>query len=119
MGVNYDWNCKFCDLMFEAQVNYEDRDIPGIVPCTSCGNSNVTRMFPAPRVSKESYPDGLRRPGWKEMGEAANLEVALANTKPSERKLMRKQIREIKKAAGKQIRDDGVATKVTSRRSEE
>ena len=78
MAPMYDFNCVDCNTRYDIVVKYEERDNPGVAPCPCCSSVNVIRQFPSPMVSKASYPDGFKRPGWDTLKEAAKMEVEKA-----------------------------------------
>ena len=95
----YDYSCNSCLHKFSESVKYEDRDKLGNIVCPVCSHLQVSRYFPAPTISKVSFPDGYKRPGWVDLKEAAKLEVAKANInslKPGERSKISKEINRLR-----------------------
>lgn len=88
---NYDYECIICLVLEERQVIYEDRDEQF---CMKCENP-LKRHFPAPMVTRASYPDGHKRKGWAEMREASKLnQEAIVSKSDSHKKQIATEIRD-------------------------
>ena len=67
--------------------------------CDSCGERGVRRVWSAPNLTKESYPDGYKRGGdYQLLKEAAKLETKAASAPSGAKFEMRKAVAELRKA---------------------
>ncbi len=71
----YDYSCEECDLFWDTNVPYEDREKQ---LCGECGTL-AKYHFPKGGIMKASYPDGHKRKGFAEMKEARKLEIQAAH----------------------------------------
>lgn len=88
---NYDFYCESCDTMVILNVSFEQRDEPN--NCADCG-SFLRRQFPAPAVTRASYPDGVTN-RFKDFKEASKLNKEAAVAKDSTKKEIQKEIRKM------------------------
>lgn len=104
----YDYTCKHCNVVFPALVTYENRDTPEM-ECPVCSRQDgITRNMAIPTLTKASYPEGYKRPGWGELREAAKLNVEKANTpyqNKAERKRLDREINKLTKESAKKTRN--------------
>lgn len=67
--------------------------------CDQCGERGVRRIWSAPNLTKESYPDGYRRGGdYQLLKEAAKLETKAASAPAGTKFEMKKAVAELRKA---------------------
>ncbi len=77
---NYDYKCIECGLIEEHVVKYENRDLP--IGCSECDDLSMQRFYgKMPGLTKASFIDGLKRPGWEDLKATTKLEQAKAETK--------------------------------------
>jgi putative FmdB family regulatory protein len=88
---NYDFDCETCNTTIILNVKFEDRDQPN--NCPDCG-AFLRRQFPAPMVTRASYPDGVTN-RFKDFKEASKLNKEAAVSKDSTKKEIQKEIRKM------------------------
>lgn len=67
--------------------------------CDQCGERGVRRVWSAPNLTRESYPDGYRRGGdYQLLKEAAKLETKAASAPAGAKFEMKKAVAELRKA---------------------
>lgn len=101
MGLlSIDTLCDKCGNQEDALV---DRDLASnwdtLYTCDMCGERGVRRVWSAPNVTRESYPDGYKRGGdYALLKEVAKLETKAASAPAGTKFEMKKAISELKKA---------------------
>jgi hypothetical protein len=87
-----DFECKVCEAITESW------DMPS--KCAACGHEVLEKLLPIPSLygleGSASFLDGTRRKGFAEVKEASKLEVQMADTRPSERGALQKEIAGLK-----------------------
>ncbi len=95
------------DTLCDRCGNREDTLVPRasaadwdtLYTCDNCGERGVRRVWSAPNLTKESYPDGYKRGGdYQLLKEAAKLETKAASAPAGTKFEMRKAVAELKKA---------------------
>lgn len=92
-----DYRCATCARVFNKIVEKAERLSPQ--PCESKECDGVAGpIFTPPKISRASYPDGTKRPGFAEGREAAELEAASFDLPPAERGPLNDEISRIRKS---------------------
>jgi hypothetical protein len=95
------------DTLCDRCGNREDTLVPRasaadwdtLYTCDQCGERGVRRIWSAPNLTKESYPDGYRRGGdYQLLKEAAKLETKAASAPAGAKFEMKKAVAELRKA---------------------
>ena len=95
------------DTLCDACANRTDLLVPRasaaewdtLYTCDNCGERGVRRIWSAPNLTKESYPDGYKRGGdYQLLKEAAKLETKAASAPAGAKFEMKKAIAELRKA---------------------
>ena len=95
------------DTLCDACANRTDLLVPRasaaewdtLYTCDNCGERGVRRIWSAPNLTKESYPDGYKRGGdYQLLKEAAKLETKAASAPSGAKFEMKKAIAELRKA---------------------
>lgn len=89
---NYDFDCIACQTVVILNVSYETRDDNHM--CPDCCNILI-RRFPAPMVTRASYPDGTTN-RFKDFKEASKLNKEAAAAKSDTKKEIQKELRKMK-----------------------
>lgn len=72
---SYDYKCTYCNMVWTATVEYDDRDD---VNCSQCGNLS-SRLLNTCYFSKITTPLNSKERGWdKDLKEANEIEKSLA-----------------------------------------
>jgi hypothetical protein len=94
----------FCDRcqnksdLLVPRASGEDWDT--LYTCDQCGERGVRRVWSAPNLTKESYPDGYKRGGdYTLLKESAKIEKQAASTKGTAKADLLKAAGELRKAS--------------------
>ena len=93
-----------CDRCGNREDTLVDRELANnwdtLYTCDQCGERGVRRIWSAPNLTKESYPDGYKRGGdYQLLKEAAKLETKAASAPAGARFEMKKAVAELRKAS--------------------
>lgn len=93
-----------CDVCANRTDQLVPRDLASnwdtIYTCDNCGERGVRRIWSAPNLTKESYPDGYKRGGdYQLLKEAAKLETKAASAPAGAKFEMKKAIAELRSAS--------------------
>jgi hypothetical protein len=96
---SYPFHCQKCDDEFDLVMTIPVYSETEIWDCQLC-EGTVTkddRILCAANVTRASFVDGTKRPGFSELKEAHKLKVASYNMKPEDRGDINKVIKDIEK----------------------
>ena len=93
-----------CDVCANRTDQLVPRDLASnwdtLYTCDNCGERGVKRVWSAPNLTKESYPDGYKRGGdYALIKEAAKVEKQAASATGSTKTDLLKAAKELKKAS--------------------
>jgi hypothetical protein len=99
--LSIDTLCDACNTKADAVVprtvaaDWDTRYI-----CDNCGRSEVRRVWSAPNLTKESYPDGYKRGGdYQLLKESVKIQKQAASAKGETKKELLKAAGELRKAS--------------------
>jgi hypothetical protein len=96
----YPFECPHCHEEFDIPILMDDYVAEDSWQCIKCDGdvSKDNRVMVAANVTRASFVDGTKRPGFAELKEANKLKTASYNMKPEDRGDIRKTISEIEKS---------------------
>jgi hypothetical protein len=92
------FRCVTCDGHFSDIIDKADKEKPA--PCIYC-DGMADPVFSVPMILKATYPDGTRRPGFREGAEASRLEAESFNLPPDKRSDYDREIKELRASTSK------------------
>ncbi len=94
---SYPFECPHCQDTFDIVLSIKDYDATDTWDCLSCEGeiTKKNRLMTMPSVTRVSYVDGTKRPGFAENREMLKLKQDSYNLKPEDRKEIKKEINTI------------------------
>lgn len=93
-----------CDRCGNTEDRLVDRELASdwdsLYTCDNCGERGVRRIWSAPNLTKESYPDGYKRGGdYALLKESAKIQKQAASATGSTKKELLQAAKELRKAS--------------------
>ena len=95
----YDFDCPKCQEEFSQAMTISEYGDSQVFECPQCQHpcDRDDRIITAASVTRASFVDGTKRPGFAERREALSLKTASYDMKSEDRKEIRKTIKEIER----------------------
>jgi predicted nucleic acid-binding Zn ribbon protein len=96
----YPFACGHCEAEFDTIMTITEYEFKEFWDCPACLRevSKEDRIITRPNITKASYIDGTKRPGFAENREILKLKQESYNMKPDDRKAIKKTIKEIERS---------------------
>jgi hypothetical protein len=94
--LTIDIRCETCGLVSDMLIDRSEKDDSWQCPDCPEGTSMKRVFLTAPAVMNAALPDGVRRKGFRELAEAARLEVESYNLAPEKRGHINREITKLK-----------------------